>query len=52
MAAVTSCENALYPLKTLITLKQVNTSVVEKKKNLYEQNVSQASMERLKGRVL
>ena len=27
-----------YRLKMLITLEQVNTSVVEKKKNLYEKN--------------
>ena len=33
-----------YRLKELITLEQANISVVEKKKNLYEQNFSETSM--------
>ena len=44
-----------YRLKELITLEQANISVVEKKKNLYEQNFSETSMVhgmRLTGRVL
>ena len=41
-----------YRLKALITLEQANISVVEKKKNLYEQNFSETSMVRLTGRVL
>ena len=41
-----------YRLKALITLEQANISMVEKKKNLYEQNFSETSMVRLTGRVL
>ena len=41
-----------YRLKALITLEQANISVVEKKKNLYEQNFSETSMVRLTGREL
>ena len=41
-----------YRLKALITLEQANISVVEKKKNFYEQNFSETSMVGLTGRVL
>ena len=40
-----------YRLKALITLEQANISVVEKKKNLNEQNFSETSMVRLTGQV-
>ena len=41
-----------YRLKVLTTLEQVNTSVVKKKKNLYEQKFSKTKMVRLAGQVL